>query len=772
MNCSAIPSPPRGAMRPLILLIALLLLVSGRDAFSAETDHFTVKGQVILDSLAVVNRMINESVAKAIERANAPGLGCSTKHLYGELRRDFHNHTRSKLIELISESPEVARIVLPNSESIYRDWKPWNGLVLALPILKGGKLGLGQIININGTHVGVDKLEHLFSTGWKYFREHNHKNKPIEEVLAISGYRVERGILGGWRIATGVVSFADLSANFNGIRFWNDMLGLQPDILGIRTAPFLACEAENWVVKNPIDISNYVDASFDESVNCSAISTSSGVKKVRAALDNLGMSCPVSAEHTASLNDKYGWYADFVLNFEGIKLAESKKDYYLKANFQPEWRPIPEMFSNSFADSRFQQLEYKANSRFEKSFRYSSHKRSSNGRSRKFIRVRADKILLSADAPEPIRECWKIFVTGGDCEKPRFDPLPHSLSPQGNIDLLSHARDVSRMNGLYEARRYLLEELSRRDASNGELRERVMKTTSDKGFTYPDSIATIPHDERARIGFYFLLGISGAEGLNTALILKAASGVAKLGFTAEMLPVSPKKGSVHNARLLAGLLPERMESVDRVVFVTASKGAADLITFMLDHADSLSAEQRDKVRMVVAASGVIRSSIIAGYVRESNSPLPFLVRNKLRLEGRNVLGSLARDPWTGKDRGAIARLFRNLKWLNFPAVPEGELGFTGQDDRDLSKRAFRWSALASPTDGLVESAASVLPPDTGITEFIIPTLGPHSMALGSYSPDLRVSPVQQKGEFLEINPEAGDEILDSFLRAFPKLLLH
>lgn len=766
MNCCEIPE----FLRALVPFLVLALIISGGHARSAEIDQFTTKGQLVSDSLPVVNRMINDALAEAVERANARGAGCASEHLYKELRRDFHNHTQSRLIRWIDESSEVEKIVLPNSASIYRGWKPWEGLVLALPILKGGKLGLGHIINVNGTYLGVDKLEHLFSTGWKYFRKHYHSKEPIEEVLAEAGYRIERSVLGGWRISTGVVSYADLSANFNGIRFWNDMLGLEPDILGIETDPYLACESSHWVIRNPVDISIYVDESFDESVNCSAISSESGVRKVRAALDGLGMRCPASSEHTSSLRNKYGWYADFLLNFDGIRLAESKKDYYLKAGLQTGWRPVPEMFRNFFEDARLRRLEYKAKSRFERSLRYPRGLH--GGGPRKFAGIRAHRVRLARDTPRQVRECWKVFVTGGDCEKPRFRPLPHSVSSQGNIDLLSHARDVARMNGLYVARTYLLEELPRRDASDGELRVRVMKTTSDKGFTYPDSLATIPRDERNRIGFYFVLGIGGAEGKNTELLMTAAAGVAELGFTAEMLPVSPLEGSQHNAILLARILPERLNVVDRAVFVTASKGAADLITFMLDHADSLSAEQRDKVRMVVSASGVIRSSLIAAYVNDAKSPLPFAVRSKLRLQGWNVLDSLAADPWAGKDRSAIARSFRNLKWLSFPAVPEGELGYTQQDDRDLSKHAFRWRSLASPTDGFVESAASVLPPDTGITEFVIPTLGPHAMALGSYTPDLRVSPIRQKGEYLIVNPEAGNEILDSFIRAFPKLLLH
>ena len=71
-------------------------------------------------------------------------------------------------------------------------------------------------------------------------------------------------------------------------------------------------------------------------------------------------------------------------------------------------------------------------------------------------------------------------------------------------------------------------------------------------------------------------------------------------------------------------------------------------------------------------------------------------------------------------------------------------------------------------DGLVESAASVLPPGTGIEETIVPIFGPHAMAMGSYSPDLRIAPVAMKGINDRVVPAAGTEILSAVFRALPK----
>jgi hypothetical protein len=53
------------------------------------------------------------------------------------------------------------------------------------------------------------------------------------------------------------------------------------------------------------------------------------------------------------------------------------------------------------------------------------------------------------------------------------------------------------------------------------------------------------------------------------------------------------------------------DKVDHVIFVAASKGVADLLTYMLHDGSRASAQSRAKVRGIVSLSGVVRGSNMA-----------------------------------------------------------------------------------------------------------------------------------------------------------------
>ena len=181
---------------------------------------------------------------------------------------------------------------------------------------------------------------------------------------------------------------------------------------------------------------------------------------------------------------------------------------------------------------------------------------------------------------------------------------------------------------------------------------------------------------------------------------------------------------------------------------------------------------------MVTLSGVVRSSFVAEYLASSNRLTAVGVRNFLRATGKgqilNGIESLSIDPWQGHDPQKIKRLFPALKWMSFPSLPEAKTALT-----DLSLWAgflrspvHSWTTIASPSDGLVETAASILPPDTGLHEIIIPIHGPHEMALGSYAPGVRLAPLAQGDIYDQVIPDAGPEILSALFRALPKSLIN
>lgn len=294
-------------MKNTTLLLALLSLTS--TSFAAEADNFTAKFLSIADVSAPVNRLANEYMAKAVEKLNSAG-GCDAagaeEKLYTELRTYFGNHSKGKLVKEILYTENIAKNALPLKESVYGDWKIYNGFLLGRKKAASSPLALSPLIQIGDQFIGVDKFEHMFGMGFIYFTQHYGKKKDIEKVLK-SGIFKEKTVLGGNMLATGVFSYADLAANFNGMRFWNHMLLKNDDILGRENnlGPYLVCENSQWKINQEIDFKNYVDASMDESINCSKFANKSGERKFKKAIEGMNESCTGDGQIMLELREKY-----------------------------------------------------------------------------------------------------------------------------------------------------------------------------------------------------------------------------------------------------------------------------------------------------------------------------------------------------------------------------------------------------------------------------------------------------------------------------------
>lgn len=436
------------------------------------------------------------------------------------------------------------------------------------------------------------------------------------------------------------------------------------------------------------------------------------------------------------------------------------------------WHEIPPVFQ-PYLTSKASHLEYNAESKFLRQFRVNRLM----ARDSHVVNIDWNKISVRADAPWEIRQCWGIFVSGGACGKKVVSPLPTHYSGEGELDLLKYARHVAYHNGLAVSRDVFVNLIRDKDASKGEMRKRIIETTRDIHRTYPDSLATIPQDQRQDIGVYLVLGIGGEKSKNAALIQRAAEELRRMGFASEMLRVDAELGSDYNAVMLKRMLAQRLPRLKKVVLVAASKGVADFITFFLNHGESLPLQEREKVKLMVSLAGVIRPSFVANYVMESKGLIPRFVKTTLTVTGRSEtkegISSLAEDPWQGHDPKTVQRLFPNMKWLSMPAVPEGLDGVTHRSlwEGFLKTPSYRFAEEASPMDGLVESAASVLPPDTGLQELIVPIYGPHAMALGYYTSNLKVAPVAHRNTVDKVVPEAGAEMLSAIFRALPTSLV-
>ena len=300
------------------ILAAILMLVAWGPAMAAEADHFTLPEGSIADITVAVNTLANEGLGRAIEDLNAAG-GCddskqSEELLYERLTDVFSNHKKGQLVNAIIDGT-IPRTVIPLKESIYSEWSIWNGFLLGRKGAAKSPLALFPLIKIGNVVVGVDKLEHMFGMGQIYFKKHYLEDRPLVPVLK-NGIFKEKTFLGGNMLATGVFSYADLSANFNGMRFWNHMLQKRDDVLGAQhnAGPYLFCREGKWVKneERPIDFRTYVDPTMQESMNCSKFATGRGAEKFQAALAVLQskdksrvFSCPEDPALMAEAVKKY-----------------------------------------------------------------------------------------------------------------------------------------------------------------------------------------------------------------------------------------------------------------------------------------------------------------------------------------------------------------------------------------------------------------------------------------------------------------------------------
>lgn len=295
----------------LLICSSICISINMNLAVGAEADNFTAKSLNLVDVSAKVNGMAQDFLKSAVQKVNAEGTCNATDSeelLYAELRKYFSNHSKGQLVKNILYTDLIEKNSLPLKESIYGEWSPTNGYLLGRKKAASSALALSPLIQIGDEAIGVDKLEHMFGMGFSYFRQYYTKKKSIQKILK-GGIFKEKTILGGNILATGVFSYADLSANFNGLRFWNHMLLKNDDILGAdkNLGPYISCVDSKWKVeeKNPIDFRNYIDASMDESINCSKFANKSGLNKFKSAIDSMGFSCPMDPAKLLEMQIKY-----------------------------------------------------------------------------------------------------------------------------------------------------------------------------------------------------------------------------------------------------------------------------------------------------------------------------------------------------------------------------------------------------------------------------------------------------------------------------------
>lgn len=345
-------------------------------------------------------------------------------------------------------------------------------------------------------------------------------------------------------------------------------------------------------------------------------------------------------------------------------------------------------------------------------------------------------------------------------------------------DLLQKSRQWVVDHGRAESRDRLTKALTKQDQSNGNIERRLLKTNKEKSYIYPKSLATMPLAERNKTGVYFVLGFNQDRGRSPPIIREAVKHMKQQGFRARFIDVAPRQTAENDASAIARELARDLPNVDRAILLGFSRGGTDLVHFWLGPAHDLPARELTKIRLWANFAGVLRGSEVARWGATGHDPTAWGFR--CFLNWREVaprtsaedLASIGFDPWAYATRGFPKLVRKKITVVNFVSIPDGADGWPVEDKhfKFLASAAARQERVIGPCDGLVESAAAVLPPHTGIRQWIVRVKGSHSLVGGRYMNDSPVSSLYHQGHKGRL--QSGTQLLDDFLRAIPKSVMY
>ncbi|MBT8036993.1 MAG: hypothetical protein KJO21_05565 [Verrucomicrobiae bacterium] len=242
-----------------------------------------------------------------------------------------------------------------------------------------------------------------------------------------------------------------------------------------------------------------------------------------------------------------------------------------------------------------------------------------------------------------------------------------------------------------------------------------------------------------------------------------------------------RKTAQEDSLLVAQTLRDELPRVDKAVLLGFSRGSADIVHFWHGPAHHIPPRELTKIKIWANFAGVMRGSEVARWGAVGKNPLAWVFRSYINWRERKPkmspldLASIGYDHWAYPGNGFPESVRKKIQVINFVIIPDGSDGWSVLDPhfnyiaRHAAAEGQQWGRVMGPCDGLVESAASILPPRTGIKQWIVRVKGSHLMLGGRY---LNGRPVASK-YFQESDArlESGAQMMDDFLRAVPKSLL-
>ncbi len=178
-----------------------------------------------------------------------PLMGCDRTELLSAMRGAIASPFLGTIGSWADGSSEVSRC-LPDGIGVYSNFSPVYSRLL-------GITGLSPVVQVNNVRIGTDKIEHFMTEGYEYY-EKQLEGGSLEEILAIGTFEEENHY--GLQPA-GIKSYGDMAANYSGYLFWKNLTD--------GDNPYFRCVGNRWQQQKQFNWSDYVNPSWDESINCS-----------------------------------------------------------------------------------------------------------------------------------------------------------------------------------------------------------------------------------------------------------------------------------------------------------------------------------------------------------------------------------------------------------------------------------------------------------------------------------------------------------------------
>lgn len=256
---------------PITLLLFAALLFGPVPAICFETDQYNLPPEPLADIGDEVSLYVEENLHTAVEKVNSK-IDRSVRCLKGSRATtdacESADKEFAKLLFLRSDQAIATELygALAGDDIMFTKFGRWikghkfagqpdrykapfNETIFVLN--PGDYLTLSPTVKLYGSEFGIDKLEHFFQQGYRYFRIEKDSTANGEKL----GDAVQKAIRWGQRtertyyglLTSGVYSNADLYANYIGMKFYQGLT--KPlEINNVLRPPTLSIVNGSWTI--------------------------------------------------------------------------------------------------------------------------------------------------------------------------------------------------------------------------------------------------------------------------------------------------------------------------------------------------------------------------------------------------------------------------------------------------------------------------------------------------------------------------------------------